>query len=92
MDTTEELNGTYFYHGHANVTREELFWLIFAESLADHLGVSVETAATILAGQPILKKRVVLGSKVSRTSIASKLARRIFKTHIFPLELNFQLM
>ena len=38
----------------------------------------------ILAGQPILPKRVVLGSKVKRTSIASKLARRIFKNARFP--------
>lgn len=89
MDTTEELGGTYFYHGNANVSKEELFWLIFAESLADHLGVSVETAATILAGQLILKKRVVLGSKVSRTSIASKLARRIFKNAHFPYGIQF---
>jgi len=84
MDTVEELGGTYFYHGNANVTPQELFWLIFAENLADQLGVSVETAATILAGQPILPKRVVLGSKVTRTSIASKLARRIFKNVHLP--------
>jgi hypothetical protein len=84
MDTTEELGGTYFYHGNANVTSQELFWLIFAEGLANHLGFEVETAAMILAGQPILPKRVVLGSKVKHTSIASKLARRIFKDARFP--------
>ncbi|EGN2541067.1 hypothetical protein IIF27_004801 [Salmonella enterica] len=50
MDTVEELGGTYFYHGNANVTPQELFLLIFAENLADHLGVEIETAATILAG------------------------------------------
>jgi hypothetical protein len=92
MDTTEELGGTYFYHGNANVTKEELFWLILAESLADQLGVSVETAATILAGQPIIPKRVVLGSKVNRTSIASKLARRIFKNAHFPAGIKFETM
>lgn len=84
MDTTEELGGTYFYHGHANVTPQELFLLIFSENLADHLGIEVETAAMILAGQPVLPKRVVLGSKVKRTSIASKLARRIFKNARLP--------
>jgi len=84
MDTTEELGGTYFYHGNANLTPQELFWLIFAEFLADHLGVGIETAATILAGQPILPKRVVLGSKVKRTSIASKLSRRILKNVRLP--------
>lgn len=84
MDTVEELGGTYFYHGNANVTPQELFWLIFAEGLADHLGVSIETAATILVGQPILPKRQVLGATGSRTSIASKVARQIFKNARFP--------
>lgn len=84
MDTTEERNGTYFYHGHANVTRSELFWLIFLECFANHTGWEVETAAMILAGQPVLPKRVVLGSKVKRTSIASKLSRRILKDARLP--------
>lgn len=38
----------------------------------------------ILAGQPILPKRVVLGSKVKRTSIASTLARKILKDARIP--------
>lgn len=84
MDTVEELGGTYFYHGNANVTPQELLVLIFVESLADHLGLSVETAATILAGQPIIPKRKVLGASGSRTSIASKVARRILKGVRFP--------
>ncbi|MEX9254484.1 STM2901 family protein [Pseudenterobacter timonensis] len=84
MDTTEELNGTYFYHGHANVTSQELFLLIFVESLADHIGVSVETAVTILTGLPLIPKRKVLGASGSRTSIASKLARRMLKDARFP--------
>lgn len=84
MDTTEELGGTYFYHGNANVTPQELFWLIFAEYLADHLGIEIETAATILTGLPIVPKRKVLGASGSRTSIASKAARRIFKDARFP--------
>ncbi|HED3877655.1 hypothetical protein QDQ93_06590 [Enterobacter hormaechei] len=84
MDTVEESGGTYFYHGNANVTPQELFLLIFAEGLANHLGVTVETAATILAGQPILPKRKMLGASGSRTSIASKVARRILKGVHFP--------
>lgn len=90
MDTTEELNGIYFYHGHANVTRQELFWLIFLESFANHTGWEVETAAMVLAGQPILPKRVVLGSKMKRTSIASKLSRRIFKDARLPGGMKFE--
>lgn len=84
MDTVEELGGTYFYHGNANVTPQELFLLIFAEGLANHMGVTVETAATILAGLPIVPKRKVLGASGSRTSIASKVARRILKGARFP--------
>ena len=84
MDTIEESGGTYFYHGNSNVTPQELFLLIFAEGLANHLGVTIETAATILAGQPLIPKRKVLGASGSRTSVASKLARRILKGVRFP--------
>jgi len=84
MNTIEEPGGTYFYQGNANVTPEELFWLIFAENQANHLGVSAETAATIFSGQPLIPKRKVLGASGSRTSIASKVARRIFQDARFP--------
>ncbi len=84
MDTIEESGGTYFYRGNSNVTPQELFLLIFAEGLANHLGVTIETAATILAGQPLIPKRKVLGASGSRTSVASKLARRILKGVRFP--------
>lgn len=88
MDTTETLNGTYFYHGNENVTKDELFWLIFLESLSDHTGIAIETTATIVAGLPIIPKRKVLGSKGNRTSIASKMSRRIFKNAKFPNNLK----
>ena len=84
MDTIEESGGTYFYRGNSNVTPQELFLLIFAEGLANHLGVTIETAATILAGQPLIPKRKVFGASGSRTSVASKLARRILKGVRFP--------
>ncbi len=84
MNTIEESGGTYFYRGNSNVTPQELFLLIFAEGLANHLGVTIETAATILAGQPLIPKRKVLGASGSRTSVASKLARRILKGVRFP--------
>ncbi|RYJ12655.1 hypothetical protein C5Y41_20400 [Rahnella variigena] len=79
MDTTETLNGTYFYHGHANVSAQELFWLIFAESFAEHQGLAIETSAMIIAGWPILPKPKGLGDSTWGTSVASKLSRRIFK-------------
>lgn len=83
MDTTEEIGGTYYYRGNDNLTSQELFWLIFAENLANHIGVTVETAAMIIVGLPLVPKRKVLGAKGSRTSIASKTARRIFKNARF---------
>lgn len=79
MDTTEELGGTYFYHGMDNVTAQELFWLIFLEAFAKHEGLAVETAAMIIAGWPLIPKQKGLGKSPWGTSIASKTSRRIFK-------------
>nr|WP_234886427.1 hypothetical protein [Salmonella enterica] len=50
MDTTEEANGTYWYHGHANVTSGELFDLIFIEQLADSLGITTDAVMLVLIG------------------------------------------
>lgn len=84
MDTVEELNGTYFYHGHANVTAQELFNLIFIESFADRTGLEVTAAATVLAGQPLLSTRGKPAGTTKGTSVASKLSRAIFKDMRFP--------
>ncbi len=54
MDTFEELNGTYFYHGHTNVSAGELFNLIFLQNFADSFGMDIGSAATILIGQPYI--------------------------------------
>lgn len=51
MDTTEELNGTYFYHGQSNLSAGELFDVIFLEQFCDELGIGIESGAAILAGQ-----------------------------------------
>ena len=40
MDTTEESNGTYFYHGQAHLTAGELFDVIFLEQFCEELGIS----------------------------------------------------
>lgn len=58
MDTTEEAKGTYWYHGHSNVTPGELFDLIFIEQLADSLGVTTEAVTLMLIGQPLFLSRV----------------------------------
>lgn len=54
MDVFEELNGTYFYHGHTNVSAGELFNLIVLENFADSFGLDVASAAMILIGQPYI--------------------------------------
>lgn len=86
MDTTEELNGTYFYHGHANVTPGELFDLIFLEQLADSLGVTTEAATLVLIGQPIIpvSGKLAAAENTPGTSIASVLSRRVLKDVRFP--------
>lgn len=39
MDTTEELNGTYFYAGRSNLTASGLLFMIFCEQFAEQLDV-----------------------------------------------------
>lgn len=41
MDTTEELNGTYFYHGQSNLSAGELFDVIFLEQFVMNLGLAL---------------------------------------------------
>jgi hypothetical protein len=84
MDTTEERNGTYFYHGHSELSAQELFWLIFTEKFSSYTGLEVETAATIIAGWPLIPKRKRIGGSTGGTSIASKTARRILKGKRYP--------
>lgn len=79
MDTTEELNGTYYYHGIENVTAQELFWIIFVEEFAKHEGLAIESAAMIISGLPLIPKKKGLGKSTWGTSVASKASRKIFK-------------
>lgn len=91
MDTTEELSGTYFYHGHTNVTPIELFNLIFIEQLADALGITTEAATMVVIGQPIIPVTGKLSAETntSGTSIVSILSRRLLKDARFPNGLKF---
>lgn len=79
MDTTEELNGTYFYHGHSKLSPGELFDLIFLEQFCDELGIGVESGAAILAGQPWLKTRQKPRDAQVGTSVVSKYARILLR-------------
>jgi len=90
MDTTEELKGTYFYHGHANVSAGELFNLIFVENFADGFGLSVTSAALILSGQPVItvSGKLDAARNTPGTSIASVLSRKLLKDMRFPFGLR----
>ncbi|BCU56739.1 STM2901 family protein [Enterobacter kobei] len=79
MDTTEEANGTYWYHGHSNLSAGELFDLIFLEQFCDELDIGIESGAAILAGQPWLKTRQKPRDATEGTSVVSKYGRILLK-------------
>lgn len=54
MDTTEELNGTYFCGGYTKVTHVQLFWLAGVQVVSEHPDLAAADAAMILAGQPLI--------------------------------------
>ncbi|CRY67045.1 putative phage membrane protein [Yersinia kristensenii] len=84
MDTIEELNGTYYYHGHTQLTPLELFNLIFLENFSERTGLEITSAAMILSGQPVLPTRGKPIGTTKGTSVASKLSRAMFKDMRFP--------
>ncbi|ATX98718.1 MULTISPECIES: STM2901 family protein [Citrobacter] len=88
MDTTEEANGTYWYHGHSNLSAGELLDLIFLEQFCDELGIGIESGAAILAGQPWLKTRQKPRDATKGTSVASKYARIILRDMRLPFGLR----
>lgn len=89
MDTTEELNGTYFYHGQSNLSAGELFDVIFIEQFCDELGIGIESGAAILAGQPWLKTRTKPGEAIKGTSVISRYGRMLLRNARTPLVLEF---
>lgn len=54
MDSVEELNGTYFYKGIANISASELFFWILLDEIAEQMGGfdDLGAVALILLGQP----------------------------------------
>lgn len=84
MDTTEELNGTYFYHGQSNLSSGELFDVIFLEQFCDELEIGIESGAAILSGQPWLKTRQKPGAAIKGTSVISKYGRMLLRDTRIP--------
>lgn len=89
MDTTEELNGTYFYHGQSNLSAGELFDVIFIEQFCDELGIGIESGAAILAGQPWLKTRTKPGEAIKGTSVIPCMGECFYEMHELLLVLEF---
>ncbi|EOE6916314.1 STM2901 family protein [Cronobacter turicensis] len=84
MDTTEELNGTYFYRGHTNLSNGELLSIIFLEEFCNELGVDSVSAAAILSGQPWLSTKGKPKVATLGTSVVSKYARIILRDARLP--------
>lgn len=85
MDTTEQLH-RYFYAGMPNLSPTELLFWIAVDETQDQLGVTdVGGVIAILGGVNILKTRQKFYGATPRTSIASKVARRLIPNNIkFP--------
>ncbi|MCX8962721.1 STM2901 family protein [Erwinia psidii] len=91
MDTTEQLNGTYFYKGMHNLKAGELFFWIFLEEAQKQLGVEdIATLALVIIGQPNLATRRKPGGTTGGTSILSSNLRHWlnFRVHRWPTLTN----
>lgn len=85
MDTVEQLNGTYFYAGRTNLSTSELFFMIFCETTADHLGIKdVAAVVALYSGVNNQKTRTKPKGAKEGTSRISKTMRKHFKTAKFP--------
>ncbi|MDC7870190.1 hypothetical protein TH60_11840 [Pantoea ananatis] len=85
MDTTEELNGTYFYKGVSNLSAGELFFWVFLDAVDEQLGVSdIAAAAFIIVGQPNRPTRGKIGGTMTTkgTSLISEAARRYLNVEL----------
>lgn len=88
MDTVEELNGTYFYNGIANISAGELFFWILLDEVNDYIGgiENITTISLILSGQPLIKTRGKPMGTTPGTSVASVTARRLLNIELpYPL-------
>lgn len=83
MDTVEELNGTYFFNGMANLDRLELLYWIFIDEADKQLGgvKDIFALASIIGGLPLIPVRGKLdvGKATSGTSPLSLASRSLIK-------------
>ncbi|MFT4270837.1 MAG: hypothetical protein QM578_07495 [Pantoea sp.] len=89
MDTTEQLNGTYFYKGLDNLTAQELLFWVFVEETEQQLGVQdIIGVASIILGSNIIAVPGKPKTATPGTSPASLFFRKHlsfnFKTRVLP--------
>lgn len=93
MDTTEQLNGTYFYGGLSNLSAGELFFWIMVDVTAEHFtGATAATgnvmaAAAIYAGRNNVAVSGKLANATPGTSWASVQSRRLLQKYRLPFPL-----
>ncbi|ECF2500850.1 hypothetical protein E1911_24445 [Salmonella enterica subsp. enterica serovar Virchow] len=75
MDTVEELNGTYFYRGFANLSAGELLFWVFLDETSEQFGVNdYMTLGLILLGQPTIATRdKSIGATAGTSPLSSQL-------------------
>lgn len=79
MDTTEALNGTYFYNGLSNLTSYELFFWILIEETGKQLGTDdIFGVASIILGDNSID---VPGKTITATRGTSP-ASLFFRKHL----------
>lgn len=77
MDTTEQLNGTYFYHGLQNLTPQELLFWVLLDETEKQLGVQdIGAVAGIILGNNSIDVPGKPLTSTPGTSIASLFFRR----------------
>lgn len=77
MDTTEQLNGTYFYHGVQNLTPQELLFWVLLDETEKQLGVQdIGAVAAIILGNNSIDVPGKPLTSTPGTSVASLFFRR----------------
>jgi hypothetical protein len=83
VDTVEELNGTYYYHGMERLNAQELLLWIFVDETVKQLGVDdVAAVVSILLGWPLLPTRRKFKGATEGTSVLSLFFRRYVNTRL----------
>lgn len=89
MDTTEQLNDTYFYGGLTNLSSGELFFWVMVDVTAEHFtgAKDVIAGAAVYAGSNQIAVSGKLAGATKGTSYASMYARKMLKNAMLPFRL-----